>query len=69
MRSSRLKYHEMVELELTELKKLGVYIPDRAIEMAKDEDALYEYERDGATVSECADLLVFLAGIPKEEKS
>jgi hypothetical protein len=55
------KFCNMVTLELKEMKKLGIQVPDKAIEMAQDLTVMEEYE--DMLTSECADLLIELASI------
>jgi len=46
---------------MTEMKKLGLVIPDRAFEVAKDLDEMEGYTN--MRVSECADLIISLSQI------
>jgi hypothetical protein len=55
------RFSEMVTLELKEMKKLGMRVPKKAIEMAQDLEVMKEY--DNMRTSECADLLIDLADI------
>jgi hypothetical protein len=55
------KFCDMVTLELKEMKKLGMRVPDKAIEMAQDLTVMEEYE--DMRTSECADMLIELANI------
>ena len=50
-----------VSLELSEMKKIGMRVPAKAIKMAKDPNVIAEYDNMG--VSELADLLISLASI------
>lgn len=50
-----------VSLELSEMKKIGMRVPAKAIKMAKDPSVIAEYDNMG--VSELADLLISLASI------
>lgn len=56
------RFTEDVTCELMELKKLGVYVPARALKTAKDPDSIdmKEYYESGMKVSECASLLMEL---------
>jgi hypothetical protein len=50
-----------VVLELTEMKKIGMRVPTKAIKLARDEAQVAQY--DNMRVSEIADLLISLASI------
>lgn len=52
---------ENVSLELSEMKKIGMRVPTKAIKMAKDPNVIKEYDNMG--VSELADLLISLASL------
>ena len=55
------QFCDNVTLELTEIKKLGITVPAKALQMAKDLKIMKEYESMSTT--ECSDLLVSLAQI------
>ncbi len=55
------QFSDMVTLELKEMKRIGMRVPDKAIEMAQDLEVMEEYE--DMKTSECADLLIELADI------
>lgn len=55
------QFANMVVLEMTEMKKLGLVVPDRAFELAKDLDEMEGYTN--MRVSECADLIISLSQI------
>lgn len=55
------KFSEMVTLELKEMKKLGMRVPAKAIELAQNLDEMEDYI--SMKTSECADLLIELADI------
>lgn len=60
------RFSQMVTKELTEMSKLGMRVPKRAIEIAKDtssrdESAICNYLN--MKTSECADLLISIAQI------
>jgi len=55
------QFSDLVTLELKEMKKLGMQVPEKAIEMAQDLEVMEEYE--DMKTSECADLLIELANI------
>ena len=52
-------FSQEVTKELSELKKVGVRVPKKAFDMAKDESKMKEYEN--MKIGECADLLIMLA--------
>ena len=55
------QFSDLVTLELKEMKKIGMRVPKKAIEMAQDLEVMAEY--DNMKTSECADLLISLANI------
>jgi len=55
-------FSELVEQELTEMKRLGVKVPNKSIEMSKNKKIMKEYVSSMNT-SECADLLITLGQI------
>lgn len=55
------QFCEAVTLEMNEMKKLGMSVPDRAFVLAADESEMEDYAN--MKTSECADLLVSLASI------
>lgn len=54
-----MTFSDSVKLELNEMKKVGLKVPDKAFELASNEVQMKEY--DNMKVSECARLLIVLA--------
>ncbi len=59
-----MKVKELIaetSLELSEMKKLGMRVPAKALKMAKDEKIMKQYEDTDLSISELADLLIALS--------
>lgn len=54
-------FSALITSELTEMRKIGMRVPDKAFLMAADQNEIAEYEN--MSVSEAADLLINLADI------
>lgn len=52
-------FSDLVFNEMTEMKKLGIFVPDRALENAKNLDYISDYEN--MKVFECVDLIISLS--------
>lgn len=59
--SDVVKFAADVKQELTELKMLGMEIPDKAFDIVNDLEVMSEYQN--MRISECADLIFALANL------
>ncbi len=55
------KFAKQVELEMTEMKKIGMRVPKKAFTMIKNLEDMEDYMN--MKTSECADLIIDLASI------
>jgi len=55
-------FSELVHKELTEMKRLGIKVPNKSLEMSKNKKVMKEYV-NSMDISECADLLISLGQI------
>ncbi len=53
------RFQTEVTKELTEMRKLGIHVPDMAFALAASPNTMQHYESMG--VSECTDLLINLS--------
>lgn len=54
-------FAEDIRKELTEMKRLGINVPKKAINKTQDKNEMNECYDGGMRVSECADLLINLS--------
>jgi len=57
------RFQADVTKELREMKRVGMHVPAKAFELAKDAVEMTKTEEEGLGVTETADLLVDLAGM------
>ena len=57
-----MSFPQDVVKELTALQEF-INVPPKAFELAKNEKLLLDYDKNGMSVSDCADLLIMHASI------